>query len=301
MKLEVMEVLDFLKENSNCFQYYGNRNAEIRGFCSLSNLKPQSVTWIKHLESFDIKSIDKCLNLLIITNSPDDCFIPEGYNIILCNNPKAVFFSILNRFWGKPHQYGIAKSSIIETSTIGENVSIGHNCYIGPDVVIGDDVLIEHGVSILCKTNIGSRTIIHSGVVIGTDGYGYYSDIRGNNVKVDHFGGVTIGKDVEIGANTCIDRGTLDDTIIGDNVKIDNLCHIAHNVIVEENSMVIALSMLGGSSVLRKSSYIAPGALIMNQVSVGEGSLVGLGAVVIKDVPDNKVVAGVPARILKDK
>lgn len=150
------------------------------------------------------------------------------------------------------------------------------------------------------KVKIGCNTIIHSGVVIGTDGFGYFDNEDGLHEKVEHFGGVSIGDNVEIGANTCIDRGTLDDTYIGNNVKIDNLCHIAHNVTIEENSMVIALSMLGGSSTLKKNVYIAPGVMVMNQVTIGERSLAGMGAVVIKDVQNNKVVIGVPAKELRE-
>jgi len=83
-------------------------------------------------------------------------------------------------------------------------------------------------------------------------------------------------------------------------VKIDNLCHIAHNVVIKENCNVIALSMLAGSVILEKNAYIAPGALVKNQLTIGENSLVGLGAVVIKNVEANKVVAGVPAKVIKD-
>lgn len=194
----------------------------------------------------------------------------------------------------------MSPNSVVETNSIGKNVYIGHNCYIGKDVVIGDNVVIKNNVSIEGKVIIGNNAIIHSGVVIGSDGYGYYQDKEGRNIKVPHFGGVIIGENVEIGANTCIDRGTLDNTVIGNNVKIDNLCHIAHNVVIKDNCSVIALSMLGGSVVLEKDSYIAPGAIIKNQLKIGEKSLVGLGAVVIKDVEKNKVVAGVPAKVIKE-
>jgi len=117
---------------------------------------------------------------------------------------------------------------------------------------------------------------------------------------VPHYGGVVIGQNVEIGANTCIDRGTLDDTIIGNNVKIDNLCHIGHNCIIKDNSSIVALSMLGGSAIIEENSYIAPGVMIKNQLKIGENSLIGIGAVVIKDVEKNKVVAGVPAKVIRE-
>jgi UDP-3-O-[3-hydroxymyristoyl] glucosamine N-acyltransferase len=281
--------------------YRGAKDITIIDFCSIKNLKAKSITWIKRFYDYDVSNINKSLGLLIVTDKACvDGEILEGYNVIGCDNPKELFFSILTRFFNSMEESRIASTSTIETTKIGKNVLIGNNCYICKDVTIGDNVCIRNNVSIECKTVIGNNSIINSGVIIGTDGFGYYKTEDGTNVKVPHFGGVIIGSDVEIGANTCIDRGTLDDTIIEDNVKIDNLCHIAHNTQIKENSFVIALSMLGGSSVLEKNTYIAPGALVMNQITVGEKSLVGMGAVVTKNVESNKVVVGVPARVIKD-
>ena len=110
-----------------------------------------------------------------------------------------------------------------------------------------------------------------------------------------------LGNNVDIGANTCIDRGTIEDTIIGDYSKIDNLCHIAHNVVIESNVFVIAQSMIGGSVLLKNDSYVAPGSIIMNQITIGNSSLVGMGAVVTKDVEDEKVVAGIPAKVIRER
>ncbi len=300
MKLRLETILDFIKAQGQNYTYIGEKGIDVEGFCALSNLRPECITWIKQLENFNITTVNKELNVLFVTNTPEVASIPDGYNLIMCNDPKAVFFSILNNYWKKPKSDGIAPSAIVETNNIGKNVSIGHNCYISPDVVIGDDVVIEHNVSIINKAVIGDRVFIHAGARLGTDGYGYYTDVEGLNQKVEHYGGIVIGADSEIGANTCIDRGTLDDTVIGCNVKIDNLCHIAHNVNIEDNSMVIALSLLGGSSHLKKNSYIAPGVMVINQATVGKDAYVGMGAVVVKDVPDNKLVAGVPAKILRD-
>ena len=148
---------------------------------------------------------------------------------------------------------------------------------------------------------IGNNCLIHSGVVIGVDGFGYEKDENGDYFKMAHIGGVTIGNDVEIGTNTCIDRGTLGSTIIEDNVKIDNLVHVAHNVQVKRNSMLIAQSMVGGITVVEENSWIAPGALLMNGIKIGENTTVGLGAVVTKNVDNNDVVAGVPAKSLRGR
>jgi len=299
MKLNVRDITAFLEKEKYKYEYQGKDDFEIVSFCQLSNLKHNSITWIKKIEEFDLQLINKNMNLLIVANSTVDNDI-SGYNIICCDNPKEIFFSILNKFFAKPDEPFIATTAVVETDKIGKNVAIGHHCYVAKDVTIGNNVVIRNNVSIECKAEIGDRTIINSGVVIGTDGFGYYKTESGTNIKVTHFGGVKIGKDVEIGANTCIDRGTLGDTIIEDNVKIDNLCHIAHNVHIGARTYVIALSMIAGSCKIEEDVHIAPGAMIMNQLTVGKNSLVGMGAVVTKNVETNKVVAGVPAKIIRD-
>jgi len=302
ISININDILEYLNNLGLDNKYIGNQQLIINGFCSINNLKNNCITWIKNIDSFKVDNFIGIENLLIVSNEITNIRnYDKNINHIFCENPKEVFFSILERFF-KQAEYKdyVSPNSVIETNSIGKNVYIGHNCYIGEDVVIGDNVIIKNNVSIEGKVKIGNNTTICSGVVIGSDGYGYYQNNEGRNIKVPHFGGVIIGENVEIGANTCIDRGTLDDTVIGNNVKIDNLCHIAHNVVIKDNCSVIALSMLGGSVVLEKDSYIAPGAIIKNQLNIGEKSLVGLGAVVIKHVEKNKVVAGVPAKVIKE-
>ena len=181
------------------------------------------------------------------------------------------------------HASKLKKISIIRTkSLIGNNTNIAPNVCIHNDTIIGDNVIIE------------------SGTVIGSDGFGY---TRSQNKTFEHFphvGGVIIEDDVYVGANACIDRGTLDDTIIRKGAKIDNLVHIAHNVIVGKHTAVIALAMLGGSVHTGDYSWIAPSASVMNQAKLGENVTVGLGATVMKNVPDGQTVVGIPARPIKE-
>lgn len=295
----IKNILDFLETSNIKYRYFGDENLVIEKYASIENLSSNSISWIKDVNNIKLLSSEEIKDLLVVSNEFDNNAIKKT-NFIFCNNPKEVFFTILNHFFNseKVNNY-ISPNSVIETANIGKNVYIGHNCYIGPDVKIDDNVKIKNNVSVEGKVTIGKNSIISSGAIIGSDGYGYFQNSEGKNVKVPHFGGVIIGDDVEIGANTCIDKGTLSDTKIGNNVKIDNLCHIAHNVIIEENVSVIALSMIAGSVRLKKNSYIAPSTSIRNQLTIGENSMVGLGAVVVKNVEDNVVVAGVPAKIIK--
>lgn len=297
--IRASDICKFLQERNIDFDYDGREDLVVERFSPLKDLKGSSITWVKNKDASLSLEKGKCKDLLVVA--------PRGFasgrgiaSFIYCDSPKAVFFEILERFFANDTPARIDGTAIVKTDKIGEGVSIGCHCFIGEDVEIGDHVSIGNNVSIECPTRIGNDSIIHSGTVIGTDGFGYYEE-GGITRKVPHFGGVVIGERVEVGANACIDRGTMEDTVIGDDTKIDNLCHIAHNVRINGGGIVIALSCLCGSSVLEEGAYVAPGATVMNQVRVGENSLVGLGAVVTKDVPDGKVVAGVPAREIRDR
>lgn len=225
----------------------------------------------------------------------------EGVQAILVDRPKMCFFEIVKYFFLQEPQYHISPTAVIKTVNLGKNVSVGSYCSIGEDVIIGDRVIIEDHVQIENHVQIGDDCVISSGVVIGSNGFGYYRDINGNNSVVPHTGGVRIGDHVDIGSNTCIDRGTIEDTVIGDYTKIDNLCHIGHNVKIGKNVFIIALSMIGGSAVLEDEVYVAPGAKIMNQIHIEKNAFVGMGAVVTKNVCENDVVAGVPAQVIRKR
>lgn len=294
-EIYVKEIIAFLEKKEIKFILQGKFEDSIHGFAPINNYQPRCITWIKSnsVRYNGLQDISICI-------APYDTNI-KAEMVIIVENPKMVFFEILNEFFYEEKSKGISANSVVETRKIGRNVTIGNYCTIGKDVTIGDNVIIKNNVQIECPTIIGDNCTISSGVVIGADGFGYYQDIKGQNKKVPHFGGVKIGSFVEIGANTCIDRGTMEDTCIEDNVKIDNLCHIAHNVHIGENSLVIALSMIGGSADLGKEAYIAPGSLIKNQVTIEENGFVGMGSVVLKNVRKGKVVAGVPAHELRDR
>lgn len=300
MSVCITKIIAFLKESGKDFSFIGSKEIEITGFSSLSNIKEKSIIWVKKGTEELAERINEIPGLLVVCT--DDFYqkTNKEINTIICSTPKAVYFSILEHFFAVETEYKIEKSAVVETSDIGENCSVGHFAFIGPNVVLGNNVKVGSHVSISNEVRIGDNSIIGAGTVIGSEGFGYYKNEEGISVKVPHYGGVVIGRNVEIGANVCIDRGTLDNTVIDDFVKIDNLCHIAHNVHIGAKSKVIAMSMLAGSSSLGESVYVAPGTLVNNQVSVGDRSVVGLGAMVLKDVEEGKVVVGAPAKVLRN-
>lgn len=299
MALKISEILAWLDERKITYSYFGDEELDVLGFSSLMRYKPNTITWIKDNSKYEeYKHSYKENPICAVVKSG---MVTEITNVISTDNPKEAFFSILKKFWGDEVAKGKvgAGTYISEESLICDKVSIGTNCSIIGAVEIGKNTVIENNVVIQGHVSIGENCVIHSGTVIGCDGYGYYFDDDGTIGKVDHFGGVVIGDYVEIGSNTCIDRGTIDDTVIGNNTKIDNLVHIAHNAVIGNNVCVVAGAVICGSVELENGSYVAPGGIVKNQMIVGENSFIGMGAVVTKPVEPEMVVAGIPAKVIR--
>lgn len=293
--VSVEEVLSYLKTTKYTIQFEGDTSLVLQGFCSCNIPKSKSISWVKNITENCLEGFKDEEDCLIVAKKAH-LINKKSFSYIITEEPKAVFFSILDCFWGDKKTAQLAETAIIKTEKIAQNVSVGEHCFIDKDVSIGEGTIIEPNVTILHHVEIGKNCIIHAGAVIGADGYGYFTNDNGNPEKVKHFGGVVIEDNVEIGANACIDRGTIDNTFIGKNTKTDNLVHIAHNVQIQKNSILTAGVIICGSASLGKESYIAPGGIIKNQITVGEGAFVGMGAIVMQDVPEYTVVAGIQAR-----
>lgn len=276
----------------------GNADFFINGFSPITQTREGTLSWMKK-QSLDWNTIKA--KVIICSREAD---LPEDSSItfIPVENPRYVFAKIAARFTKPKRQYKIEPTARLgRNCTLGERVYIGHYTVVGDNVHIGDDTVIHGGVHIYHDVKIGARCVINSGAVIGTDGFGYEKEPDGTWFKFPHIGGVLIEDDVEVGANTCIDRGVLADTLIHSNVKIDNLCHIAHNVEIGENSLIIAHAQIAGSVKVGRNSWIAPGAMVKNGLEIGENAMIGLGAIVVKDVPQGDVVAVRPAVSIKPK
>lgn len=219
----------------------------------------------------------------------------ESKNCIKVANPRTTFIRVLD-WLDKNIGFDLYEepSEVHSSAIIGENVVIEPGCNIGKNVIIEPNVVLHKG------TIVGNNSRIRSCASIGSDGFGFERLEGGEIVRFPHLGRVIIGKNVEIGSCTAIARGTLSNTIIKDNVKIDNLVHIAHNVKVNNGAFIIACSEISGSVEIGENSWIAPNACINQKLKIGEGSLIGLGAVVTKDVEAKVIVAGNPARKIRN-
>lgn len=185
--------------------------------------------------------------------------------------------------------------------TIEDNVSIGDNtiiyggCYVGQYTKIGKDTLIYPNVSIREYVNIGSRVVIHSGTVIGSDGFGF-ANMDGVYERIPQIGSVAIEDDVDIGSNVTIDRARFDKTIIGRGTKIDNLVHIAHNVVIGENCIIVAQVGISGSASIGKGVTLAGQVGVVGHITIGDGAIVAGRSGVTKSVAPGAFVSGFPAK-----
>lgn len=275
------------------YDFIGDRRTMIEGFSSLKNYKPKTITWIKNSiiynENEQEQQIECCVtNEKIISNSIS--------NQIIVKNSKRIFFKILEAFFATPvAERRIGEGTYIgKDVVIGKNVSIGHNCTIDGDITIGEGTIIGNNVVIINRVTIGDRCQIQALSVIGEDGFGYVEDETNKKDMIKHYGGVVIEDDVFIGSHVNIARGTIDDTIIKEGVKIAPTTHIGHNVIIERDTTVIC-SKVFGSVWIGENAYLSS-CVVRNQCEIGSNVVVGMGAVVTKNVAPNRTVMGIPAK-----
>ncbi|NLO11365.1 MAG: UDP-3-O-(3-hydroxymyristoyl)glucosamine N-acyltransferase [Candidatus Cloacimonetes bacterium] len=231
----------------------------------------------------------------------EDLEFAKDKTLIFTKNPILLFTRIATDIFVKKPDPGIHENTLIaDEATIGNNVYIGPFCHIGK-CEIGDDCIIHSHVFIGDNVTIGNNVLIKSGARLGHEGFGFVKSEIGEIEKFPQVGGLMIGNDVEIGGNTCIDRGSLSNSIIEDGVKINNLCHIAHNVLIGENTIIAGNSTISGSTTIGANVWIGPNVCFRGHQHIGKSALIGAGAVVIGDVPDGEVWVGNPARYLRDR
>ena len=184
---------------------------------------------------------------------------------------------------------------IEDNAEIKDNTIICAGVFVGYNTIIGSDTLIYPNVTIREKTVIGNRVIIHSGTVIGSDGFGF-EEVNGAHQKIPQVGIVVIEDDVEIGACVTIDRARFGKTVIGRGTKIDNLVQVAHNVVIGDNSIIVAQAGISGSSKLGKNVILAGQSGVVGHIELGDNVIVGAQAGVTKSVSKNTFVVGSPAK-----
>lgn len=215
---------------------------------------------------------------------------------IVTPNPY-VYFAKLTQFWRVQQQgeavKGIHPSAVVDaTAVISPSAYIGPQCVIGARVYIGADTVLRSRISVAEDCVIGERCLIHPGVVIGADGFGFANE-AGAWIKIEQLGGVRIGNDVEIGANTCIDRGALDDTVIEDGVKLDNLVQIAHNVHIGAHSVIAGNTGIAGSARIGKHCSIGGATNILGHLTIADGTSISPTSMVTRSIHQPGLYTGI--------
>jgi UDP-3-O-[3-hydroxymyristoyl] glucosamine N-acyltransferase len=232
-----------------------------------------------------------------------------GMIALITDNPRAVFARLSGEMvtvgGSKARGSEVDETANIHPSTImGENVRIGAGTKIGPHcviddgVVIGADCIIEPLVHI-SFSEIGDGCHIKSGAVIGGTGFGMAEDAKGV-ITVPHLGRVILGNGVHIGSNSCVDRGQLGDTILADDVKIDNMVQIGHNVRIGEGTMIAAHSGISGSCLIGKKCLFGGRASLADHIKVGDGAIIAAAAGIMADVPAGQMYSGIPAMPIRE-
>jgi len=239
---------------------------------------------------------------------------PSSGVLLLVENPYAALGELLELFHPqRPRDPSVSDRAVIAPDAlIGRDVSIGPLAVIGPrcrigdrvqlrpcavlgeECEIGDDSILHANVSVYPHTWIGRRVIVHSGAVLGSDGYGY-ATVGGKHRKIPQVGRLRVEDDVEIGANVTVDRGSLGETVIGRGTKIDNLVQVAHNVRIGEDCLLVAQSGIAGSTRLGARVTIAGQSGTAGHLEIGEGAIIASKTAVYRDLPPGAFVAGIPA------
>lgn len=306
-----------IKEINNLLkgELVGDTNQQIDGPEELERAKINHITFIgsnKYVRLWD----DSKACAAIVDEKLD---IEPGENraLIKVKNADLAMAKLLEVFDPGPPEFDVdihPAAIVHESANIGNGCKIGAGCYVGKNVVLGDGVVLYPNVTILDETTIGPATIVWSGTVIrerciigaycifhnnvsiGADGFGYRPAEDGRGlVKIPQIGNVVIGNGVEIGANSCVDRGKFSSTILGDGCKIDNLVQIAHNCILGRSCIMAGNSGLAGSVTLGDGVIIGGSASIKDHTTIHSGAVVGAGSGVMNDVPAGKTVLGYPA------
>lgn len=297
-KITIKEILQFLGEK--VLQVYGPvEGIYIDNLAEVERVNETTLDWIKPSKpnKQEIAENSKARVLLVDTAVQSI----DGKTLIVVKKPKIALAEIGNHFFVEKVMPGIHPTAIIHPEA-----KIGSNCHIGPytligKAIIGDNCVIDAHVRIYDDVVMGHDCVIKAGAVLGGAGFGYERDEEGNKFRFPQIGQLIMGDYVEVGSNTCIDRGALADTMIGDYSKINNLCHIAHNNKIGRNVTITGCVNISGSNVIDDNVWIAPNASVKGWIHVGEGAVVGMAAVVVKDIPAHETWVGNPARKLEKK
>lgn len=298
----------------------GDKNAPVRGVAPIADARPGQLAFYsteQNSAAFKILPISVLHNTratVILLQPAQVNDAPRGATLLITDSPRGNIVKILGEIYAEKPRFGISRNAKIgrgvffrnrrsvyvgdyatieRGAVIEPDVKIYPNAYIGPNVTIGRGTVIHSGAHIENAT-IGDECVINANAVIGKNGFGYTRQ-DGHNIFIPHVGRAVLGNRVSVGANTCIDRGAMTDTRIGDGTKIDNLCQIAHGVVVGAECFLAAGVGLAGGVVIGDRTLLAGHVGVANGVHIGNDVEVGAQSGVFRDIPDGDRQMGFPS------
>ena len=313
---ENVTLADVAKVTSAVLSDAGKADEKIADIATMASAGADDICFF-----YDRKSKEKAAEIkakACVTTADLAQFVPQNVIVLTCENPKLAFVALNEYMYAEKKP----ESGIHPTAQIAESAKIGENCFVGAyaviaeNVIIGDDCIVEpHAViehncrignncrigsgAYIAYAHIGHHCFIYSGARIGCDGFGFQL-MNGQHHRIPQLGRVIIGNDVEIGANACVDRGALDDTVIGDGTRIDNLVQIAHNDKLGHGCVIVSQVGIAGSCTL--GDYVVLGGQVglADHLNIGSGAQIGAQSGVMRDVDAGAVVMGSPCVPFKD-
>jgi len=311
MQMTVADIAQLVKG-----ELVGDGELLVSGFSGIKEAKKNELTFLSNPKYEPLLNVTQAGVTLV----PRQIHCP-GKTLIRVDNPSLSFTMVVNHFLKDAPEYkpkGIHPTAVIaktaklapdvvvgahtvieDGAVISEGCTLYANCYVGHAAHLGKDCLIYPNVVLRENVSLGNRVIIHSGTVIGSDGYGYIP-VDGRHVKIPQIGSVIVEDDVEIGANVTIDRARFDKTIIGEGTKIDNLVHIAHNVMIGKHCLIVAQVGVSGSSRLGNYVILAGQVGVVGHLEIGDGAIVLAQSGVSHSIKAGEQVFGSPAHPVKE-
>lgn len=304
MERKIQEIAKFVDG-----EVIGNADLVITGFSGVKEAREGDLTFLANPKYLSFVK-GSCASAVIVSRDVEI----EGKTLIRVDNPSAAFAEVMTRCLDQDIRsfQGIHPRALVsDKARLGSNVTIGPFAVIEDEVVIGDDTVVGAGcyvgyktilgkkcifypnVTIREKIEIGNRVIIHSGTVIGGDGFGYVQ-VDGVHQKIPQIGTVLIEDDVEIGSNVTVDRARFDKTIIGENTKIDNLVQIAHNDVIGKSCIIISQCGISGSVVIEDNCILAGQVGVVGHLTIGKNTIVAARGMVTKSLKEGTMYSGVP-------